>query len=88
MQVYNSLLKCHGHFYQDTYMEMEMEMEIYVRVLVRSNIARRQERNINYAPERVHISSHTYFMTPPSEPQKTQNISGSLSVVTSIGHPT
>jgi len=30
-------------------------MEIYVRVLVRSNIARRQERNINYAPERVHI---------------------------------
>jgi len=29
-------------------------MEIYVRVLVRSNIARRQERNINYAPERVH----------------------------------
>ena len=30
-------------------------MEIYVRVLVRSNIARRQERNINYAPELVHI---------------------------------
>jgi len=30
-------------------------MELYVRVLVRSNIARRQERNINYAPERVHI---------------------------------
>jgi len=30
-------------------------MEIYVRVLVRSNIARRQERNINYAPERVRI---------------------------------
>ena len=30
-------------------------MEIYVRVLVRGNIARRQERNINYAPERVHI---------------------------------
>jgi len=30
-------------------------MEIYVRVLVRSNIARRQERNINYAPVRVHI---------------------------------
>ena len=30
-------------------------MEIYVRVLVRSNIARGQERNINYAPERVHI---------------------------------
>jgi len=30
-------------------------MEIYVRVLVRSNIARRQERNINYASERVHI---------------------------------
>ena len=31
-----------------------LDMEIYVRVLVRSNIARRQERNINYAPERVH----------------------------------
>jgi len=30
-------------------------MEIYVRVLVWSNIARRQERNINYAQERVHI---------------------------------
>jgi len=30
-------------------------MEIYVRVLVRCNIARRQERDINYAPERVHI---------------------------------
>ena len=30
-------------------------MAIYVRVLVRSNIARRQERNTNYAPERVHI---------------------------------
>jgi len=32
-----------------------LDMEIYVRVLVRRNIARRQERNINYAPERVHI---------------------------------
>jgi len=32
-----------------------IDMEIYVRVLVRSNIARRQERNINYEPERVHI---------------------------------
>jgi len=31
-----------------------LDMEIYVLVLVRSNIARRQERNINYAPERVH----------------------------------
>ena len=30
-------------------------MKIYVRVLVRSNIARRQERIINYAPERVHM---------------------------------
>jgi len=30
-------------------------MEIYVRVLVRSNIERHKERNINYAPERVHI---------------------------------
>jgi len=36
-------------------------MEIYVRVLVRSNIARRQERNINYAPERVHIHVFTYL---------------------------
>ena len=32
-----------------------LDMEIYVRVLVRSNISRRQERNINYAPEGVHI---------------------------------
>jgi len=32
-----------------------LDMEIYVRVLVRSNIARRQERNTNYAPKRVHI---------------------------------
>jgi len=32
-----------------------LDMEIYVRVLVRSNIARRQKRNINYAPDRVHI---------------------------------
>jgi len=30
-------------------------MEIYVQDLVRSNIARRQERKSNYAPERVHI---------------------------------
>ena len=30
-------------------------MEIYVQVLVRSNIARRQEHNINYAPEWVHL---------------------------------
>jgi len=30
-------------------------MEIYVRVMVRSNIARRQKRNINNAPERVHV---------------------------------
>jgi len=30
-----------------------LDMEIYVRVLVRNNIARRQERNINYTPERV-----------------------------------
>jgi len=35
-----------------------LDMEIYVRVLVRSNIARRHERNINYAPERVHIFSY------------------------------
>jgi len=32
-----------------------LDMEIYVWVLVQSNFARRQERNINYAPERVHI---------------------------------
>jgi len=32
-----------------------LDMEINVRVLVRRNIARRQERNINYALERVHI---------------------------------
>ena len=36
-----------------------LDMEIYVRVLVRSNIARRQERNINYAPERIKISKIT-----------------------------
>jgi len=35
-----------------------LDMEIYVRVLVRSNIARRQERNINYAPELVQIFSY------------------------------
>ena len=28
-------------------------MEIYVRVRVQSNIARREERNINYAQERL-----------------------------------
>jgi len=41
-------------------------MKIYVRVLVRSNIARRQERSINYAPERVHIFSYltnNFFIT-------------------------
>jgi len=32
-----------------------LDMEMYVRGLVRSNSARRQERKINYAPERVHI---------------------------------
>jgi len=32
------------------------------------------------------LSSHTHFMTPPSETQTTQTISGSLLVVTSIGH--
>jgi len=35
-----------------------LDMEIYVRVLVRSNNARRQERNINYAPEREYIFSY------------------------------
>ena len=39
---------------------------------------------IEYTEKRNQLSSHTHFMTPPSEPQKTQNISGSLSVVTSI----
>jgi len=33
-------------------------MEIYVWVLVQSNIARRQERNINYATERALIFSY------------------------------
>ena len=37
-----------------------LDMEIYVRVLVRSNIARRQERNINYAPERERITIFPY----------------------------
>jgi len=37
-----------------------LDMEIYVRVLVRSNITRRQERNINYASERVHINIFPY----------------------------
>jgi len=32
-----------------------LDMEIYVRVLVQSNIVRRQEHYINYAPELVHI---------------------------------
>jgi len=36
-----------------------LDMEIYVRVLVRNNIARRQERNIYYAPEQVHITFYT-----------------------------
>jgi len=36
--------------------------------------------------ERNWLSSHTHFMTPPSETQTTQNILGSLLVVTSIGH--
>jgi len=37
-----------------------------------------------YIEKRNQLSSSTPFMTPSSEPQKTQNISGSLSVVTSI----
>ena len=43
-----------------------LDMEIYVRVVVRSNIARRHERNINDAPERVHIfpyPTNTLFIT-------------------------
>jgi len=31
-----------------------LDMEIYGRVMVRSNVERRRDRNINYAPERVH----------------------------------
>jgi len=38
-------------------------MEIYERVLVRSNIARHQERNNNYAPELVHIYFHVQPIT-------------------------
>ena len=41
-------------------------MEIYVRVLVRSNIAKQQKRNINYAPERVHtflFQNNNFFIT-------------------------
>jgi len=41
-------------------------MEIYVRVIVLSNIARRQERNINYVPERVHMFpylTNNFFIT-------------------------
>jgi len=42
-----------------------LDMEIYVRVLVRSNIARRQERNITYAPVRVveYIFFHIQLIT-------------------------
>jgi len=36
-------------------------MEIYVRVLVRRNIARRQERNINY----THQNEYIYFHIQP-----------------------
>ena len=34
---------------------MDIHKNVYVRVLVWSDNARRQARNINYAPERVHI---------------------------------
>jgi len=37
---------------------------------------------------RTQLSIHTHFITPPSEPQNTQNISGSLSLVTYIGNLT
>jgi len=50
-----------------------LDMEIYVRVLLRSNIARRQERNINYAPERVHIfpyPTNNLFITYALRSQK------------------
>ena len=50
-----------------------LDMEIYVRVLVRSNITRRQERTINYAPERVHIfpyQTNNLFITHASLSQK------------------
>ena len=51
-----------------------LDMEIYVRVLVRRNIARRQEHNINYAPERVHIfpyPTNNLFITYALLSQKT-----------------
>jgi len=50
-------------------------MEIYLRVLVRSYIVRRQERNINYAPERVHIfpyPTNNLFITYALLTQKAQ----------------
>ena len=52
-------------------------MEIYVRVLVRSNISRRQERNINCAIERVHICpypTNNLFITYALLSQKLNNI--------------
>jgi len=52
-----------------------LDMEIHVRVLVRSNIARRQERNIYYAPERVHIfpyPTNNIFITYALLSQKAQ----------------
>jgi len=64
-------------FYSETYVIIIgywLDMEIYVRVLVRSNIARRQERNINYAPERVHIfpyPTNNLFITYALLSQKT-----------------
>jgi len=48
-------------------------MEIYVWVLVWSNIARRQERIINYATERVQIFSYqtnNIFITYALKSQK------------------
>ena len=37
---------------------------------------------------KTQLSFLTHFITPPSEPQNTQNISGSLSLVTYIGNLT
>ena len=56
----NMLQVCAANYFQCSYvikinLGYWSDMEKYVRGLMRSNIARRQERNINYAPEGVHI---------------------------------
>jgi len=50
-----------------------LDIDVYVRVLVPSNSARRQERNINYAPERVNIFpylTNNLFITYALQSQK------------------